>query len=286
MTNSAGRLATLSYFPGVARPVEARESEHEAARSRAAESALDAESVGTAANPRIAESAGGEDGWFVDSAEASGRENERAAAPRHAPAAAPASGTRSAPLPARELALQGEQPPGRPRVPERDPEPESRAELEARAEHISMSALARKGVSSNEMADRLRSGDIDEDTVQFEIARLERVALLDDRELASTLVRTLQDRKGLGRSGIAAELRRRKIDQAAIEEALDELDGSDELLRASEIAVKRASQLKSFDSATARRRLTAFLIRRGYSGSIVSAAVAAALEPARGPRFE
>jgi regulatory protein len=167
-------------------------------------------------------------------------------------------------------------------------EEETPAEVAARAESISMSALTRKGMSSWEMADRLRSRDLDEDAVQNEVSRLERVGLLDDRQLAETLVRTLQERKGLGRSGITAELRRRHVDQVAIEEALDALDGEDEIARATEIAVKRAGQLRSYDTVTAKRRLSAFMQRKGYSGSVVSAAVAAALGPAgsgSGPRF-
>ena len=165
-----------------------------------------------------------------------------------------------------------------------EPAPESANELAARAENISMSALTRKGMSSWEMADRLRARDLDESTVLNEVARLERVGLLNDVELAENLVRTLQDRKGLGRSGITAELRRRHVDPDAIEEALEALDGDDEIARASEIAIKRAPQLRSLDSVTAKRRLSAFLMRKGYSGSVISAAVAAALEPS-GPRF-
>jgi len=163
--------------------------------------------------------------------------------------------------------------------------PESPEELAARVESISMSALTRKGMSSWEMAEKLRARDLDEEIVLNEVARLERVGLLDDLFLAETLVRTLQDRKGLGRSGITSELRRRHVDPDAIEEALAALDGDDEITRATEIAVKRAPQLRSLDTVTAKRRLGAFLMRKGYSGAAVSAAVSAALEPGKGPRF-
>jgi len=70
----------------------------------------------------------------------------------------------------------------------------------------------------------------------------------------------------------------------AIEEALEELETDDELERAIAIAQKRAPQLRSLDAVTARRRLGAFLQRRGYSGSVISTAVARALEPS-GPVF-
>jgi SOS response regulatory protein OraA/RecX len=156
----------------------------------------------------------------------------------------------------------------------------------ARASTISMYALARRGMSSAEMTKLLLSRELGAATVANEVERLERVQLLDDLALAETLVRILQERKGLGRQAIKAELRRRSIDQSAIETALSALDGDDELARATELALKRVPQVRSLDGETARRRLSAFLMRKGYSGGVVSAAVRAALEPqSRTPRF-
>jgi regulatory protein len=152
-----------------------------------------------------------------------------------------------------------------------------------RINNVSMYALARRGMSSREMHDYLVGREFDAQSVAEEIDRLEGVGLLDDGLLAETLVRTLRDRKGLGRSALTAELRRRKVDGAAIELAL-EVANDDELERAVEIAVKRAPQLRNLDSTTAKRRLGAFLMRKGYSGSVVSTAVARALEPS-GPVF-
>jgi SOS response regulatory protein OraA/RecX len=156
----------------------------------------------------------------------------------------------------------------------------------ARASNISMYALARRGMSSHEMTQLLSSRDLSPSTVATEVERLERVQLLDDFALAETLVRTLHERKGLGKQALQAELRRRGINQSAIDEAIAALNGDDELSRATELAVKRAPQVRSLDNETARRRLSAFLMRKGYQGSIVSAAVKAALEPSgSGPVF-
>jgi SOS response regulatory protein OraA/RecX len=162
-----------------------------------------------------------------------------------------------------------------------------------RAHNVALHALARRGVSVSEMRKLLKSRDLDEDTVENEIARLEGVALLDDNALAETLVRSLQERKGLGRSGVTNELRRRGIDQEAITLALESEDsGDEEAQRALELAMKRAPQLRSYDNETAKRRLSGFLMRRGYSGQVVSAAVTAALSgsgsssSSRGPRFQ
>ena len=150
--------------------------------------------------------------------------------------------------------------------------------------NVSMNALARRGMSIAEMRDYLIGREFEGDEVELELDRLIGVALLDDEHLAATLVRTLRERKGLGRSALTAELRRRKLEPAAVESALDDLETGDELERATEIALRRAPQLRSLDQATAKRRLGAFLMRKGYSGSVVSAAVAAALTPS-GPVF-
>jgi regulatory protein len=176
--------------------------------------------------------------------------------------------------------------------PEVEPDAETPGERSARAHNVSMYALTRKGLSSAEMTDLLRSRDLEPGDVAFEVTRLEQVGLLNDNELAETLVMQLRERKGLGRSAITSELRRRKLDPSAIEGALADAydsDGDDELTRARAIAIKRAPQLRSLDAETARRRLGAFLMRKGYSGSVVASAVASALAPqarsAEGPRF-
>jgi regulatory protein len=152
-----------------------------------------------------------------------------------------------------------------------------------RVSNVSMYALARRGMSSHEMRDYLTSREFDGGIVDEEVARLEGVGLLDDEALAETLVRTLRDRKGLGRQALTSELRRRRVGTLAIEEALANV-GDDELERAIAIAEKRAPQVRSLDSETAKRRLSAFLMRKGYSGSVVSTAVQRALAPS-GPTF-
>lgn len=163
-------------------------------------------------------------------------------------------------------------------------------EQRADAERLSMRALSRKGVSESELRKMLAENDLDADVVEHEIERLTRVGLVDDVALATDLVDRLHDRKGLGRQGVVAELRRRGIDQAAIDAALDAAadDEDDEFVRAIELAQKRAGQLRGLDRATAERRLSGFLMRKGYNGGVVRIAVERALDgggrPRGGPR--
>lgn len=158
-----------------------------------------------------------------------------------------------------------------------DGDVESRDDAKARAENISLHALSRRGVSSHEMAKTLRSRDLPEEIVLEEVERLERVGLLNDVELAENLVQSKQDRKGLGKGAITAELRQRGLAQEAIESAIADIDDDEEQARATEWAVKRAGQLRGLDQATAERRLSAFLMRRGYRSEVIRRALEEAL---------
>lgn len=160
---------------------------------------------------------------------------------------------------------------------EPEPEPEALDAQRRRAENVSMHALTRRGVSSGEMTRLLRDRELDESVVTDEVARLERVGLLDDVQLARDLVESWQRRKGLGRQALASELRQRHLAPEAVDTALDEIDGDDEQGRADEWARKRAGSLRSLDRETAERRLSGYLQRRGYRGDVVRRAVERAL---------
>lgn len=148
---------------------------------------------------------------------------------------------------------------------------------ERRAENVSLSALTRRGMSRWELEKTLLSRELDPDMVEAELERLEGAGLVDDAALADTIVRTQHDRKGLGRSALTAELRRRHIPQHHIDEALEQVGDDDEVVRATELAERRARQLISLDRETAVRRLTGYLMRKGYGSAVVRRAVDGAL---------
>jgi regulatory protein len=159
-------------------------------------------------------------------------------------------------------------------------------EQRADAERISMRALSRRGVSTSELRAMLgKQDEFDPDVIEQEIERLTRVGLLDDVALATDLVDRMHSRKGLGRQAIVADLRRRGIDQTAIDAALDAAadDEDDEFVRAIELATKRAGQMRGLDRATVERRLSGFLMRKGYNGGVVRIAVERALDGPRRP---
>lgn len=179
---------------------------------------------------------------------------------------------------ARVTYLPGVTPPKPPAAPE---ERQAR-----RAENVSMNSLTRRGMSRWELRNTLLSRELNPEVVEAELDRLEGVGLIDDSALAETIVRTQHERKGLGKSALVAELRRRHIGQESIDAAMEQISGTDEVGKATEIAVRRAPQLRNLDHDTAVRRLSGFLQRKGYSGETVRAAILVALpRQSSGVRF-
>jgi len=314
---SDGRLATVSYLFGAAAPSDQAPSERENAETDVADSTVadspvsngdvangDAANGDTAVGDTAGPAANGRtpaSGWYIEPGgtdEVSSRDDELVEEEPEPEAAAIAAARRFLSLVESGSAGKAQSPEGGAAGSAAAESPKGRLSSGVRfvedtegetpkpppVRKASINALARKGMSSAEMVTLLENREIEPEEVAAEVERLERAGLLDDRVLAEDLVRTLRDRKGLGKSAITAELRRRRVDQTAIEEALESVDVDDELERATEVAIKRAGQLSSYDRATAERRLSAFLQRRGYSGSVVGAAVNAALGPV-GPRF-
>lgn len=134
-----------------------------------------------------------------------------------------------------------------------------------------------------ELEQLLTRREIDPEVYLPELDRLEAMGVIDDASLAATLAFTQHSRKGLGRSVIEQELKRRHIDPVHIETALADIGQDDELERATELAVKRMGQLSSYDDETARRRLHGFLARKGYASDVVRHAMDAAFAGRRSP---
>jgi len=166
-----------------------------------------------------------------------------------------------------------------------DPEPDADAEIDAdaesaaerdRAERLLLQRLRGRSLSAAEARAVLRETDVGDDEVDEIVERFTELHYIDEARLAEQIIHSHHERKGLGRTGVEAEMRRRKIVPDVILEKLEEIP-DDEEERATELALKRVAQLERFDEQTIDRRLTGFLMRKGYSSSAVRVAVKAAL---------
>ena len=149
-----------------------------------------------------------------------------------------------------------------------------------RAENVALAALTRHDASEGEIRRTLVAKGLEPDDVEAEVGRLRRTGLLDDAAFAARQVARLRERKGLGDSAIRSALRTRLVPQEVVDAVLaEQVEDEDEALqRLQEVADDRARRLTSLSADVAERRLTAYLMRKGFSGSTVRTAVRKALE--------
>ncbi len=146
-----------------------------------------------------------------------------------------------------------------------------------RAEKVLLQRLRGRSLSTAEAYAIVNATDIEPDEADEIIERFSELHYIDEEKLADQIVHSLHVRKGLGRKGVELEMRRRGLDACLILEKLDELP-DDETDRAIELACKRVQQMERLDDQTIDRRLSGFLMRKGYSFAAVRLAVKTALE--------
>lgn len=117
--------------------------------------------------------------------------------------------------------------------------------------------------SSVEVERYLRGRGADDDTLAATLGRLQRIGLVDDEAFARYWVENRDAFNPRGARAIRAELRAKGVDQARIDEALDESGGDDDD-RAYQAGLKRLGLLRRLDEETFRRRMYGFLQRRGF----------------------
>ena len=127
----------------------------------------------------------------------------------------------------------------------------------------------------------IKKGEPEAD-VDAAIERLKLSGILDDANFARQLTRSKAIGAGLSRRRIGQELAKRgvsrEVSQQAIESVFDE-EGIDEAESIDRVARKKLRMLTKVDDATRRRRLYAFLARRGYDSDDIARVLQTLLVP-------
>ena len=152
------------------------------------------------------------------------------------------------------------------------------ADAEEVARKILLDQLTGQARSRAELASKLAKRRVPDDVAERLLNRFEEVGLIDDAAFARAWVDSRQPGKGLGRRALAQELRRKGIDEEVAREALEEIDPEDEEEAARALVRRKLRTLRRVDRATATRRLTGMLARKGHSGEVVWRVVREELE--------
>lgn len=128
--------------------------------------------------------------------------------------------------------------------------------------------------SRKEMQQRLSKKGFDEDEISNTLRFLEDTGLIEDRLLASGLMRDAVERRYLGRKGVESLLYQRGIDKELINEMLSSHTEDMEIEAAKRLIEKRFKTLKGYPQDIIARRLIGMLRRRGFSGDVINRSLA------------
>jgi regulatory protein len=145
--------------------------------------------------------------------------------------------------------------------------------LEA-ARRVALRYLGYAARTRKEIEERLEKAAFAPEVIAAVVSEMESRGWLDDTHFARAWVEDRADRKRYGKTRLAAELRRKGVDKETIAETLETIEEADELARALTAAQTRlrSERLAEADPAalqTEKRRLSDFLLRRGFSHSII-----------------
>jgi regulatory protein len=143
-------------------------------------------------------------------------------------------------------------------------------ELESKVRERCLNLLAQQPRTRFELERSLARAGAPADLVSEVLDRFTKVGLVDDQAYADAYVRTGVGVRRRGTRSLRAELQGRGVAPEVIDSATAEVDQDAELATALALARRRAAGLSRLDPPVQRRRLTGLLLRRGFSGAIVS----------------
>jgi len=130
--------------------------------------------------------------------------------------------------------------------------------------------LALRPRSSEEVRRRLRRRGFSGDETAEVLARLTAAGYLNDAAFAAEWARSRQARQGLGPLRLSRELKAKGIPDGEIAAALDGLRQEREVAEvAAETAGRRMQSLRGLSPEVGRRRLAAYLERRGFPADLI-----------------
>ena len=150
------------------------------------------------------------------------------------------------------------------------------ADQASRATEAALVFLGYRPRSEKEVRDRLRRGGYEQGAIEHAIARLHEWRYLDDADFARRWVENRTTHRPRGRRLLQQELRHKGIDSEIARDAIDDAE-LDETAAAEALARRRLPSYAADEPAAIRRRLGAYLARRGYGYDVIRIALDRAL---------
>jgi len=124
--------------------------------------------------------------------------------------------------------------------------------------------------SRREMVWRLGERGFGKEVIDSTIKALEKRGLIDDRLLATELMRGAIERRHLGRRGVEEFLYHRGIDKEVIDDVLSGYAEDTEKDTARRFIEKKLKTLQNYPPETLKRKLAGMLRQRGFSFDVIN----------------
>ncbi|KUI20079.1 recombination regulator RecX [Mycobacterium sp. GA-2829] len=151
-------------------------------------------------------------------------------------------------------------------------ESDEQPDREEQAHAYCLRLLTARARTRAELAGKLGERGYTEPVAQRVLDRLAKVGLVDDEDFAEQWVRSRHRYAGKGKRALAAELRRKGVDDEVIASSLADIDAGAERNRAEQLVRDRLRREKLDDEPDTdlkvKRRLAGMLARRGYNQSM------------------
>jgi len=134
-----------------------------------------------------------------------------------------------------------------------------------------LNLLSYRPRSEAEILRNLKEHDITDETAQGVLGRLKEAGLVDDRRFAQTWVENRNELRPRGRRLLAYELRQRGLERDVVDATLESVDDAGLAYQA---AQKQARRYREANWQDFRKKMIAFLARRGFDYESSSSATA------------
>lgn len=144
-------------------------------------------------------------------------------------------------------------------------------EEKKRAKDRALNFLSYRDRSEKEIRTKLKDVGYEESIIDWVIGELKRLKFLDDQRFAQSYAQTQMITRPIGEYFLKRELKQKGLDADIIEQTVEKVyEEKDQLSIALELAQQRKKRYGNIDAMKAKKRLSDFLLRRGFSWEIVS----------------
>jgi len=156
------------------------------------------------------------------------------------------------------------------RSPSRSPQATAGPTEASEALRAAGALLARRGRTEREVRERLRTKGFDQPVIDTALDRLRNAGLINDHSYASDFARSLATRRGLGPRAVREQLLRRGVPRPIADDVSAQWEDPErQTAQARQAAASYLARQGALPRDARRRRLYAFLCRRGFEDEVV-----------------